>query len=38
MPTIEDFQKNLSRRPLVELIASTFQEDIPFDGSILNTG
>ena len=35
MPTIDDFQKNLSRRPLVELIASTFQEDIPFDGQFL---
>ena len=35
MPTIEDFQKNLSRRPLVEIIASTFQNDIPFDGVLL---
>jgi hypothetical protein len=37
MPTIDDFQNNLNRRPLVELIASNFQDEIPFDGSLLTT-
>ncbi len=37
MPTIDDFQQNLNRRPLVEILATTFQEDIPFDGQLLTT-
>jgi hypothetical protein len=37
MPTIDDFQKNLNRRPLVEIISSNFLNDIPFDGQFLTT-
>lgn len=37
MTTIDDFQTNLNRRPLVELISSSLQADIPFDGVFLNS-
>lgn len=37
MPTIDDYQLNLNRRPLVEIISSNFQDDIPFDGQLLTT-
>ncbi len=37
MVTINDFQHNTNRRPLVELISSSFVQDIPFDGKLLTT-
>lgn len=37
MTTIDDFQKNLSRRPLIELTSGGFANDIPFDGEILTS-
>lgn len=35
MVTVNDFQKNLNRRPIVEIISGSFQNDIPFDGEII---
>lgn len=37
MTTIDDFQNNLNRRPLVELISSNFVQEIPFAGKRLTT-
>ncbi len=35
MGSVDDFQKNLSRRPIVEIMAGSSQDSIPFDGKFL---